>query len=144
VAAELASGLGMGLTLAHVLERSADVAAAGADGAVPLDYAARLEHTERRALAVLHGVLDGLEHTPAAEVSLRHGHSGDQLAAVAREDRTGLVVVGSRGKEPLRAALLGSTSSQLVRASRCSGCRVPPPLNGDQRPWWADDREGTL
>ena len=118
VAAELASGLGMGLTLAHVLERSADVAAAGADGAVPLDYAARLEHTERRALAVLHGVLDGLEHTPAAEVSLRHGHSGDQLAAVAREDRTGLVVVGSRGKEPLRAALLGSTSSQLVRASR--------------------------
>ena len=65
VAAELASGLGMGLTLAHVLERSADVAAAGADGAVPLDYAARLEHTE-----------------------------------------------------PLRAALLGSTSSQLVRASR--------------------------
>ena len=117
VAAELASGLGMRLTLAHVLERSAEVAAAGADGAVPLDFAARLEHTERRALAVLHRVLDGLEHAPAAEVSLRHGHAGDQLAALARRDRTGLVVVGSRGKGPLRAALLGSTSTQLVRDS---------------------------
>ena len=86
-------------------------------GAVPLDFAARLEHTERRALAVLHRVLDGLEHAPAAEVSLRHGHAGDQLAALARRDRTGLVVVGSRGKGPLRAALLGSTSTQLVRDS---------------------------
>lgn len=118
VAAELASGLGMRLVLVHVLERSAEVAAVSPQGAVPLDFAARLEHTERRALAVLHGVLDGLEHGPEAEMSLRHGHAGDQLAAVAREDRTGLVVVGSHGKGPLRAALLGSTSSQLVRDSR--------------------------
>jgi nucleotide-binding universal stress UspA family protein len=97
VAAELASRLGMRLTLAHVLERGA-----GGDGALPVNSAARLEHTERGALAALHGVLEGLEQRPAVEV---------------RENRTALVVVGSRGRGPMRAALLGSTSRQLLRAS---------------------------
>ena len=112
VAAELASGLAMRLTLAHVLKRSAD-----ADGAVPRDFGAHLMHTERRALAVLHGVLDQLERMPAAEVRLRRGNAGDQLAALAHEDRTALVVVGSRRRGPVRAALLGSTSTQLIRDS---------------------------
>jgi nucleotide-binding universal stress UspA family protein len=83
--------------------------------AMPTDFAVRLEHAERRALALLHSVMGGLEKIPALEVRLRRGHAGDQLAALAHEDRTGLVVVGSRGLGPVRAALLGSTSTQLIR-----------------------------
>jgi nucleotide-binding universal stress UspA family protein len=80
------------------------------------------------------------------EADLRHGHDvlarlqglagADEItiepgppAAVLRDamdDRAVLGVVGSRGRGPLRAALLGSVSSELAEEASCPIVVVPP------------------
>lgn len=48
------------------------------------------------------------------------------LAAVAAEERAALIVLGSRARRPLAAALLGSVSTALCREAPCPVLVVPP------------------
>jgi len=53
------------------------------------------------------------------ETVIENGDPAGRIEAVAERDRADLIVVGSRGRGPLRAALLGSTSRTLAaRACR--------------------------
>lgn len=48
------------------------------------------------------------------------GHPGSEIVRVAEEERAGLVVVGSRGRTGLAAALLGSTAEFVAKRAPCS------------------------
>jgi nucleotide-binding universal stress UspA family protein len=50
------------------------------------------------------------------ELAVEEGDPVQVLAAVARERAAALVVTGTRGRNPLSAALLGSVSAGLIRA----------------------------
>lgn len=55
----------------------------------------------------------------ASETTVRAGRPAVVLAAVARERRADLIVVGNRGHGPARAALMGSVSADLVDHAPC-------------------------
>jgi nucleotide-binding universal stress UspA family protein len=61
----------------------------------------------------------------SAECRVVSGTPSDALVAVADETHARAVCVGSRGRGPLRAALLGSTSRSVVRESPCPVLVVP-------------------
>lgn len=54
------------------------------------------------------------------------GDPAKQLAAVAASTEAGLLIVGSRGRRTLRAALLGSVSRAVIALSDCPVLVVPP------------------
>jgi len=119
VAHELARGLGVRLSLAHVLPRSADAAALTPAGVMPATLAARGVTREGAACAALRRLRDRLPACGATDLRVRRGDPGAQLAELAVAEDAMLVVTGARRwRGPLRAALLGSTSRQLACAGR--------------------------
>ena len=81
---------------------------------------AALEKTAEVHLADVRRRLDDLvERTkgqgPAVSKVFTEGYPDDRIAAVARELRAGLVVVGTRGRTGLRRLMLGSVAERVVR-----------------------------
>jgi nucleotide-binding universal stress UspA family protein len=60
------------------------------------------------------------------ERRVEFGQPAEQLVRVAEEENAELVVVGSRGRSPMRAALLGSVSASAIALARCPVLVVPP------------------
>ena len=119
VAHALARGLGGRLVLAHVLPRRADAAALTPAGVVRATLAARGVTREQAAVAALRRVCDELPAADAADFRVRCGNAARELTDLAIAEDAMLLVVGSRRwRGPLRAALLGSVSRQLVRVGR--------------------------
>jgi nucleotide-binding universal stress UspA family protein len=113
VAARLARELGYKLILAHV-----------ADDPPAFPYGdARLRELKRRdataeGIAMLEGVAATLaDIEPESRVLL--GDPVKALAHVTQSEKTELLVVGSRSRGPLAAAVLGSVSSRLTRVAGC-------------------------
>jgi nucleotide-binding universal stress UspA family protein len=81
----------------------------------------------KRVLDVAHRALDEIHfHTPyPIERQVVAGAPAVALAGVAEERSALAVCVGSRGRGPLRAALLGSTSRAAVRECACPVLVVP-------------------
>jgi membrane-bound serine protease (ClpP class) len=69
---------------------------------------------------------DLIEVVAADTPALLIGDPAEELARLAEEARAAMVVVGSRGRGPLRASLLGSTSRSLARASTTPVVICPP------------------
>lgn len=63
---------------------------------------------------------------------VERGDPAERLAAVALEENAELVVVGSRGRHPVAAAVLGSVSADLARRCRRPVVVVPAEL---ELPW---------
>jgi nucleotide-binding universal stress UspA family protein len=61
------------------------------------------------------------------------GPAADRILAVCREEGADLVVVGSRGRGGLKAALLGSVSTKVAGHAPCP-CVIVPPQAG-KRPF---------
>jgi nucleotide-binding universal stress UspA family protein len=61
-----------------------------------------------------------------AEQRVEVGAAARRLVAVAEECEALMLVIGSRGRGALRAALLGSVSLQLCRQAPCPVLVVPP------------------
>lgn len=119
VAAELARALDLELVLAHV-----------ADDPPTFPYGDnRLRELQRREAAKRsYTMLEEVAATlcsgaPALRVVL--GDPLELLTAMSREDEVELLVVGSRGRRPLAAAVLGSVSSRLATAAGCPVVVVP-------------------
>jgi nucleotide-binding universal stress UspA family protein len=58
-------------------------------------------------------------------MAVEDGDPAQTLAAVAREQSAALLVTGTRGRNPLSSALLGSVSDGLVRAAGRPVALVP-------------------
>jgi nucleotide-binding universal stress UspA family protein len=56
----------------------------------------------------------------------RGGDAAAELAEAARERQAPLLMLGSRGHGPLRAAMLGSVSAAAIRLAPCPVVIVPP------------------
>ena len=63
------------------------------------------------------------------------GFAADRLADLADEESAELIVVGSRGRRGLKAALLGSVSAELIGVARCPVLVVPPGAAASNRRW---------
>lgn len=61
-----------------------------------------------------------------AERRVVTGFPAERLADLADDESAQLIVVGSRGRGPLRSALLGSVSTSLIGLARCPVLVVPP------------------
>jgi nucleotide-binding universal stress UspA family protein len=105
-AAALAAGLGRELVMVHVTD--SDEAGVRADA----DLASELHEAARSSTSTL-GKSVALDVTVAVE----HGDPVEQFMRVARDRAAALVVVGSRGRNALKAALLGSVSAGVVRSA---------------------------
>lgn len=125
-AAELARRLEARLVLAHVVEHvPAPYAAVGpAAGAMPPFFETMIEREAEGTqmlgeMAEATGVVD-------AERRVVTGFPAERLADLADDEDAELIVVGSRGRGPLRSALLGSVSTSLIGLARCPVLVVPP------------------
>jgi nucleotide-binding universal stress UspA family protein len=128
VAAQFADRLGSTLILAHVAELAhVPYAAAYPFGGIPSPMTMTEETKsaeEAAALLLQRAALDaGLAD---AEGRVEIGQPAERLADLADEEDAELIVVGSRGRGALRAALLGSVSHGLVGIARCPVLIVPP------------------
>ncbi len=119
VAAGLARRLGLRLVVSHVValpppepRQAAPAPASAVD--------ARLAAADAflRALVAEEGL-------SGARVRTALGHPAERLADLADEEGAQLIVVGSRGRGPFRAAFLGSVSNALVGLARCPVIVVP-------------------
>jgi nucleotide-binding universal stress UspA family protein len=80
-------------------------------------------------------LLDGmLEQEELADADRRvvYGFPADRLADLADEVDADLIVVGSRGRGPMKSALLGSVSTELIGVARCPVLVVPPGASADR------------
>lgn len=118
----LASALGLELVLLHVAPHTA----APGVGAAPAAHA-RLRDEERRDAEALLERLAASE--PPAESARRVVRVGSAASAILQEAAaTGaeLIVIGSRGRAGVRAALLGSVSTAVAANAPCPCVIVPP------------------
>jgi nucleotide-binding universal stress UspA family protein len=105
VAARLAEDLQCALTvvLVRTSQRTGDGIAAG--------------------VSAMTAVTSGVDHVERAVIS---GDPACELTRAAADRRAALLVVGSRGRGPVRAALLGSVSATTARHAHCPVLIVPP------------------
>lgn len=106
-AAALAARLDRGLVLLHV---------ADGDERVPVDPSL----ADELATAAMSALGERPDRPPLnlkVSVAVEEGIAVEVLSQVARERSAALIVTGTRGRGALRAALLGSVSSRLVRAA---------------------------
>jgi nucleotide-binding universal stress UspA family protein len=68
------------------------------------------------------------EHLERLSIS---GEAAEELARAAADRKAALLVVGSRGRGSVRAALLGSVSAEVTRRAGCPVVIVPP-LAGEE------------
>jgi nucleotide-binding universal stress UspA family protein len=122
-AARLAEALGLRLVVAHVVQPPLPAPGIGLTArqlpAVPID--ALLAAGE----ATLATLLDD-EGIGDVERRVLLGFAADRLADLADDEAAELVVVGSRGRGAVKAALLGSVSTALIGVARCPVLVVPP------------------
>jgi nucleotide-binding universal stress UspA family protein len=128
VAADLADRLDARLVLVHAVHEALPsydgVAAIGIGAGARPAPAATLQQQEQAAGQLLARMAadTGVEPVWRRVVT---GQPAERLAAVAEEEGAELIVVGSRGRGPLTAALLGSVSTSLIGAARCPVVVVP-------------------
>jgi nucleotide-binding universal stress UspA family protein len=125
-ATELADRLEARLVLAHVVEPTpSPYATIGPlTGATPPLFGTLVER-EAEGERLLGEVAEtaGID---GAERRVVTGLPAERLADLADDEQAQLIVVGSRGRGPLRSALLGSVSTSLIGLARCPVLVVPP------------------
>jgi nucleotide-binding universal stress UspA family protein len=123
VAARLADELGVPLVVAHVLQPQP--AASGFGPTANQLATLPLDTMQASGEALVARILDE-EQLGGTRRRVVFGFPADRLADVADDEGAELMVVGSRGRRGLKAALLGSVSADLIGVARCPVLVVPP------------------
>jgi nucleotide-binding universal stress UspA family protein len=125
VAVKLAERLGLRLVLVHAIPADSPQPKSTAPPAAVLDREGIRRAAEREIAALL---AELVEDAGAVDATGRceHGSAPERLAAVAKEERAAMIVVGTRGEAAARAALLGSVSIATIQAAPCPVMVVPP------------------
>jgi nucleotide-binding universal stress UspA family protein len=122
VAAAAAARLGCELVLVHILPPAVTALPRGPD--VPN---ARVEQEARRAgWALLTAVARQIAMPARLMAEPVEGSVTSTLGALARRENAACVVIGSRGRGPLRSAVLGSVSATAAIEAPCPVVVVPP------------------
>jgi nucleotide-binding universal stress UspA family protein len=119
VAGRLAEQLRLRLLIVHVSEAHVLIGSHN-------EAAAATEPPADRTAQHLLAAVTTEEQLGPAERRVEFGAPAERLAAVAKKEDAELIVVGSRGRGALRAALLGSVSSELIGIAPCPVLVVPP------------------
>jgi len=119
-AAALAATLGERLLIVNVVGDTATD--------VPLDAvtAQRLRHAATAAVDTGEVHSDSPRPSIDAQSVIRHGEPHEQLARAAADEGASLIVTGSRGRGPWRAAVLGSVSAGVAEIAPRPVVIVPP------------------
>ena len=124
IAHELARRTGAALRVLMVIEPPAAIPGhfvplPGVEPLITIERAEALQRQEQAALNELDGALAALGGGPAIERQVLFGT--DPATAILDTTRTGvdLLVLGSRAYGPVRRALVGSVSRNVVRHTRC-------------------------
>jgi len=124
-AAQVAARLARTLDLRLVLARATDDRPS-----FPYGDARLSELQRRRAIQdagqLVEGIVAALPRA-APETRLVSGEPVETLTAMCRDEAADLLIVGSRGRGPLAAALLGSVSARLASSAECPVVVVPSP-----------------
>ena len=91
-----------------------------------IGYESLLEGNRRSALRRMHRLVDELPGDVPVEVVLESGWEPHRLVAQADARSAALIVVGNRGRGPIRSALVGSISLELANSARQVVVVVPP------------------
>lgn len=128
-ATRLASLLGDRLLLAYVVEPPP-----------PFPYGRELHRQRERHqdASDAERLLSSIDVEGDAERRILHGDPVQELASLAEEEGADLLIVGSGGEGPVKAALLGSVARDLPRQSPCPVMVLPPKARERV------DREGAL
>jgi nucleotide-binding universal stress UspA family protein len=107
--------------LAHVVSfiepaMAGPAAIAAAEEAVCRD-AAQLEDDLVRS-----GALSGVQH----EIVIRHGEVWPELEAIIRQEKIGLIIIGTHGRHGMGKLLLGSVAEEIFRQADCPVLTVGP------------------
>ena len=131
VAAWLCGELGSRLVLLHVASPPATPGLASGGYAYPgeRDYEAAIEAGK----TVLDQLVAELHLGEGVASQVLVGDPSERLREFAAHEGASLLVVGSRGRGPLRSALLGSVSSALAAEAPCPVVVVPPNMSSEER-----------
>lgn len=144
VAAEAARIARFRLVLVHALGVPVSSAALPTAGmAAPIDHDAEVMESTREAGAeALKHAEQLVDAAPEVSVRLEVGDAASLLERVAGEEEAAVIVVGTRGHGAMRAALVGSTLTQLVGVASRPVMVVPPraqlalePVRGGDAAW---------
>jgi len=103
------------LEVLHVVESMPSV-----DAHPAIDIAAHRRWLIDEAYRALHELVpDEAREAGRVEESVTFGKAYAEILRVARDAESGLVVLGTRGREAVDLALFGSTTNQVVRAAPC-------------------------
>jgi nucleotide-binding universal stress UspA family protein len=119
VAAELSRQLGSRLLLLNVAETTAPPAGSA------FAYARLQDEAIGRAKRVLEGLKQDTELKDAEE-QVEFGSPAQALLDAAASHGAEMLVVGSRGRGPVAAAVLGSVSTDVLTSAPCPVVVVPP------------------
>ena len=125
-ATELADRLDARLVLAHVVEPApSPYATIGPLTGGATTFLATVVERQAEGERLLDEIAEstGLDR---AEQRVVTGIPAERLADLADDESAQLIVVGSRGRGPLRSALLGTVSTSLIGLARCPVLVVPP------------------
>jgi nucleotide-binding universal stress UspA family protein len=122
-AMSLARESGASVTLLHVLEWPWHEPPPPAMSELPKEQADALiafrRYSEESARNRLESLLPQDVATVPAATRLRNGKAWTEILDVANDERSDLIVMGVRGRNPLDMTLFGSTTNQVVRMACC-------------------------
>jgi nucleotide-binding universal stress UspA family protein len=120
VAHVLSEQLGLRLVLVSVVASAAQKGVSAAPGGQE-----RLADEERREAEELLREVAAEAGAGDAELRVEFGSAADALLRVAEEESAAFVVLGSRGRGRVKAALLGSVSQDVAARAVCPVVLVP-------------------
>lgn len=141
IASRLAAGTGKRLILAHAYRPDSS---SRAHASILMRYPGLLWGERQAGQTLLENAEEQLTRPPVPDLRLALGDPSRALQRLARRERAALIVVGSRGRGPLRAALFGSVSGALAAAAPVPVLVVPGGAGGSiQRQIFAPLTEAT-
>ena len=124
-ACRLAEAMGKRLVLAHVTRAVQRVSGGAAHPETSLAADRSPDLLTERAARLLGHVRSLVSDRVDVRMMLRRGHTVDELIDIIGDVNAGAVVVATRGRGLVRAALMGSVAQELTSRSPCPVVAVP-------------------
>ena len=122
-AADLARRLGSELVAVHV--DPGPIPLTGSAAGMPVWPPIASDQVRRAGRAIVERAIEELDTGLPVRIRCEIGDPAERLSAVASEQPSAILVVGSRGYGPLRSALVGSVSSRLAASAPVPVVVVP-------------------